>query len=32
MLVEWLRRNVDEFSTQLDKFVDSKGPIAKSGA
>jgi uncharacterized protein len=28
MLVEWLRRNVAEFATQLDKFVGTKGPIA----
>ena len=28
MLVEWLRRNVSEFATQLDKFVGTKGPIA----
>ena len=28
MLVEWLRRNVVEFATQLDKFLGSEGPIA----
>jgi hypothetical protein len=28
MLVEWLRRNVAEFATQLDKFLGTKGPIA----
>jgi hypothetical protein len=28
MLVEWLRRNVAEFATQLDKFVGGEGPIA----
>jgi hypothetical protein len=28
MLVEWLRRHVEEFSTQLNKFLDTKGPIA----
>jgi uncharacterized protein len=28
MLVEWLRRNVTEFATQLDKFLGTKGPIA----
>jgi uncharacterized protein len=27
MLVEWLRRNVDEFATQLGKFVGAAGPI-----
>ena len=30
MLVEWLRRNVDEFATQLDKFLNSSGPIVPS--
>jgi hypothetical protein len=28
MLVEWLRRNVAEFATQLDKFMGTSGPIA----
>ena len=28
MLVEWLRRNVAEFATQLDKFLGAEGPIA----
>jgi hypothetical protein len=28
MLVEWLRRNVAEFATQLDKFLGTKDPIA----
>jgi hypothetical protein len=28
MLVEWLRRNVAEFATQLSKFVGASGPIA----
>jgi hypothetical protein len=28
MLVEWLRRNVAEFATQLDKFLGGEGPIA----
>ncbi|MHB1209388.1 MAG: ferritin family protein [Acidimicrobiales bacterium] len=28
MLVEWLRRNVAEFATQLDKFLGGGGPIA----
>jgi uncharacterized protein len=28
MVVEWLRRNVAEFATQLDKFLGTKGPIA----
>jgi len=28
MLVEWLRRNVDEFATQLAKFLGVDGPIA----
>jgi hypothetical protein len=28
MLVEWLRRNVAEFATQLSKFVGTSGPIA----
>ena len=28
MLVEWLRRNVTEFATQLDKFLGGEGPIA----
>jgi hypothetical protein len=28
MLVEWLRRNVTEFATQLDKFLGTEGPIA----
>ena len=28
MLVEWLRRNVAEFATQLDKFLGGAGPIA----
>jgi len=27
MLVEWLRRNVAEFATQLSKFVGTSGPI-----
>jgi hypothetical protein len=28
MLIEWLRRNVPEFATQLNKFLDKKGAIA----
>jgi len=28
MLIEWLRRNVDEFATQLDKFLNTAGPIS----
>jgi hypothetical protein len=28
MLVEWLRRNIAEFATQLDKFLGGEGPIA----
>jgi hypothetical protein len=28
MLVEWLRRNVTEFATQLEKFLGREGPIA----
>ena len=28
MLVEWLRRNVAEFATQLEKFLSIEGPIA----
>ena len=28
MLVEWLRRNVGEFATQLDKFLKCEGSIA----
>ncbi|NNN02231.1 MAG: ferritin [Acidimicrobiaceae bacterium] len=28
MLVEWLRRNVTEFATQLEKFLGGEGPIA----
>jgi hypothetical protein len=28
MLVEWLRRNVAEFATQLDKFLKCEGSIA----
>jgi hypothetical protein len=28
MLVEWLRRNVAEFATQLDKFLGGEGSIA----
>ena len=28
MLVEWLRRNITEFATQLDKFLGSPGSIA----
>ena len=27
MLVEWLRRNVAEFATQLSKFMGTSGPI-----
>ena len=27
MLVEWLRRNVEEFAHQLDKFLGKSGPI-----
>jgi len=27
MLVEWLRRNVTEFATQLEKFLGATGPI-----
>jgi hypothetical protein len=29
MLVEWLRRNVAEFATQLDKFMGTSGPIVR---
>ncbi|MEQ1874938.1 MAG: ferritin [Ilumatobacteraceae bacterium] len=32
MLIEWLRRNIDEFATQLNKFskvTGTTGPIAK---
>ena len=28
MLLEWLRRNIGEFATQLDKFLGVSGPIA----
>lgn len=28
MLIEWLRRNVAEFATQIDKFLGRKGSIA----
>lgn len=28
MILEWLRRNVAEFATQLDKFLSIKGPNA----
>jgi hypothetical protein len=28
MLIEWLRRNVPEFATQLTKFLGVPGPIA----
>ena len=28
MLVEWLRRNVEEFAHQLDKFLGKTGSIA----
>ncbi len=28
MLLEWLRRNVPEFATQLTKFLGADGPIA----
>ena len=28
MLVEWLRRNIAEFATQLDKFLKCEGSIA----
>ena len=31
MLVEWLRRNVGEFATQLGKFLGVEGSIANSG-
>ncbi len=31
MLVEWLRRNVDEFAAQLSKFLGVEGSIAASG-
>ena len=31
MLIEWLRRNVDEFAVQLDKFVGMKGSIVARG-
>jgi uncharacterized protein len=31
MIVEWLRRNVDEFATQLGKFLGTKGSIATQG-
>jgi hypothetical protein len=27
MLIEWLRRNVDEFATQLQKFLGAEGSI-----
>ena len=27
MLVEWLRRNVDEFATRLGKFLGAEGSI-----
>lgn len=30
MLIEWLRRNVTEFATQLTKFLHKEGPIAKA--
>lgn len=28
MLIEWLRRNIAEFATQLDKFLGDEGSIA----
>jgi len=28
MLLEWMRRNVAEFATQLGKFLNTEGPIA----
>ena len=28
MLIEWLRRNVEEFAAQLDKFLGGEGSIA----
>ncbi len=31
MLIEWLRRNVTEFATQLTKFLDCDGPIVAPG-
>jgi hypothetical protein len=31
MLVEWLRRNVDKFAIQLDKFVGVEGSIVARG-
>jgi hypothetical protein len=31
MIVEWLRRNVDEFATQLTKFLGVKGSIVAGG-
>lgn len=31
MIIEWLRRNVDEFAIQLDKFVGMKGSIVAQG-
>lgn len=31
MLVEWLRRNVPEFATQLTKFLGHQEPIAEIG-
>jgi uncharacterized protein len=30
MLIEWLRRNVDEFAAQLGKFLGAEGPIVAS--
>ena len=31
MLIEWLRRNVDEFASQLGKFLGAKGSIVADG-
>lgn len=31
MLVEWLRRNVDEFASQLGKFLGAEGSIVADG-
>ena len=31
VMIEWLRRNVTEFATQLTKFLDREGSIAAPG-
>jgi hypothetical protein len=31
MIIEWLRRNVDEFAAQLSKFLGVEGSIVASG-